>query len=886
MSTVAQAFDNALKHHQAGDLRQAEEVCREILNADGQHVDSLHLLGLVAYQSGRNDLAVDYIGQAVRLQPNSAATRCNLGLAFLAQGKLDEAAVSLLEAIRLNPQYVLAHNNLGSVFKDQGKLDRAVASWRHAIRVKPDFAEAHSNLGAALLAQGKPAEATASLQQAVRYKPDYAGAHCNLGIAFANQGKLDEAVASYRRAVHLKPDYAAAHNYLGMTLVQQKKLDEAAASFRRALALQPNDSDAHFNLATVLKLQGKPDEAAASYQQALRRKPDFVAAHVRLGLLLAEQGKPDEAATCYRRALELRPDDVDALYNLGSALKDQGLLDEAVASWRQALRLKPDLAEAHNNIAVALMEQGKPEEAVPSLRLAVHYRTDYASAYSNLGTALKDLGQFEEAVASWRQAVRLRPGDAATVGALLHELQHECRWEDLTTLSQRVVEFVDGSDKSPRDGNLAAMPTDATAVSPFVFFALPAPTTASQQLRCAQQWVDRCIKTVAVVGHKPAFDRPANPRAKITIGYVSADFHAHATAYLIAELLEKHDRDRFRVFGYSYGPDDRSPIRRRLIDGMDRFVDLRNVSNAEAARGIAADEVDILVDLKGHSRQARTQIFAYRPAPIQVNYLGYPGTMGAPFMDYILVDDFIVPADQQPFFTEKLVHLPGCYQVNDSQREISARTPSRAECGLPDEGFVFCCFNNGYKITPAMFDVWMDLLKAVPGSVLWLLEVNRLAPANLGREAEARGVAAQRLVFAPRQPLAEHLARHRAADLFLDCFPVNAHTTASDALWTGLPLLTIAGETFVSRVAGSLLRTVGLPELITTSLQDYADTALRLARDPSLLGDLRAALAESRKTSRLFDGDRFARSLEQAFVKMWETYAAGEPPRALAVNDA
>ena len=289
---------------------------------------------------------------------------------------------------------------------------------------------------------------------------------------------------------------------------------------------------------------------------------------------------------------------------------------------------------------------------------------------------------------------------------------------------------------------------------------------------------------------------------------------------------------------------------------------------------IAADGVDILVDLKGYTQDARTQILAFRPAPIQVNYLGYPGTMGAPFMDYILVDDFVVPPDQQPFFTEKLVHLPGCYQVNDSQREISPQTPSRAECGLPEKGFVFCCFNNSYKITPEMFDVWMGLLKAVPGSVLWLLEGNRFVPANLCREAEARGVAAERLVFAPRKPLPEHLARHRLADLFLDTFPVNAHTTASDALWAGCPVLTLAGETFVSRVAGSLLRTVGLPELVTTSLEDYQAMALRLARDPELLAHVRARLEANRKNCPLFDGGQFARNLEKAYATMWDTYAA------------
>jgi predicted O-linked N-acetylglucosamine transferase (SPINDLY family) len=325
-------------------------------------------------------------------------------------------------------------------------------------------------------------------------------------------------------------------------------------------------------------------------------------------------------------------------------------------------------------------------------------------------------------------------------------------------------------------------------------------------------------------------------------------------------------------------------MRRRLAKAFDSFWDIKNISFKEAAQRIAADGVDILVDLKGYTKDDRSKILALRPAPIQVNYLGYPGTMGAAFMDYILVDDFVVPAEQQSYFTERLVHLPGCYQVNDSQREISSHTPSRAACGLPETGFVFCCFNSSYKITPDVFELWMGLLKVVPGSVLWLLECNRFAPANLRREAEAHGVAAARLVFSPRAALAEHLARHRLADLFLDTFPVNAHTTASDALWAGCPVLTMAGETFISRVAGSLLRSLGLSELITTSLGEYAEMAVRLARDEELLAGLRARLEANRKTSRLFDAGQFARSLEQAYFKMWEIYTSGEPPRPFAVS--
>jgi predicted O-linked N-acetylglucosamine transferase (SPINDLY family) len=313
-------------------------------------------------------------------------------------------------------------------------------------------------------------------------------------------------------------------------------------------------------------------------------------------------------------------------------------------------------------------------------------------------------------------------------------------------------------------------------------------------------------------------------------------------------------------------------------------VDLKKASFVDAARRIAEDEVDILVDLKGHTQHARTHILALRPAPIQVNYLGYPGTMAAPFMDYILVDDFVVPADQQPFFTEKLVHLPGCYQVNDSKRPIAATTPTRAECGLPEAGFVFCCFNSCFKISPPIFEVWMRLLTAVPESILWLFEDNPIACDNLRNEAQSRGVPPQRLVFAPRRSLPDHLARYRLADLFLDTVPYNAHTTTSDALWVGCPVLTMAGKTFASRVAGSLLRSVGLPELMTMSLEEYEAMALRLAREPELLASLRHLLEANRKTCDLFNGEKFARHVERAYATMWEIYASGDSPRPFAVE--
>jgi predicted O-linked N-acetylglucosamine transferase (SPINDLY family) len=368
------------------------------------------------------------------------------------------------------------------------------------------------------------------------------------------------------------------------------------------------------------------------------------------------------------------------------------------------------------------------------------------------------------------------------------------------------------------------------------------------------------------------------------VAYLSADFHTHATAFLIAELFERHDRTRFEVLGVGFDRDDQSNIRRRLVASFDRFHDMRTQSDLGAARLLYDLEVDIAVDLKGYTQDCRPEILSHRPAPVQVSYLGYPGTM-ADFIDYIIADATVLPFDQEAFYSEKIVHLPETYQVNDRQRRIAERAPTRQEAGLPD-GFVFCCFNNNHKITPTIFDVWMRLLKAVPDSALWLLADNAAAEANLRREAQVRDIAPERLVFAGRQKLDDHLARHRLADLFLDTLPYNAHTTASDALWAGLPVLTCQGQAFAGRVAASLLKAVGLDELVTHSLVDYEAAALRLAHDRLHLGELRMRLGQQRTTSALFDTDRFCGHLEAAYVTMDEIRRRGGHPRNFAVSPA
>jgi protein O-GlcNAc transferase len=597
-------------------------------------------------------------------------------------------------------------------------------------------------------------------------------------------------------------------------------------------------------------------------------EPGTAGAHGALGRVLRDQGRLEDAAASYRKAAALEPQNATFHNDLGNVLAEQGMLAEAIACYQQALETCPDYAEAYNNLANLNQMTGRLEEAAAGYQKAISLRADYAEAYRNLGSLLCRQGKLSEAISALRSALSLDPGYGEATALLEHQMRHACEWKGLDALSRSLIYMVEQGSGS---------------VNPFGFLCLE--STPAQQLLCARQWAAQNVHCTS--GETPfPFGDQDNDDGQITVGYLSADFHEHATAHLISELFSRHDRNRFRIVGYSYGPDDGSPARERLITSFDRFVDIQNESFVESARRIRADGVQILVDLKGYTADARPKIMALRPAPIQVNYLGYPGTMGSEAIDYVIVDRIVVPPQEQAFFTERLVHLPNCYQANDSTRMISERIPSRQQCGLPERGFVFCCFNASYKITPKVFNVWIRLLKTVPKGVLWLLDSNPYATANLKREAEARGVGAERLVFAGHLPYPDHLARFAVADLFLDTFPYNAHTLTSDALWGGCPVVTYSGRTFPSRVAGSLLRSVGLPELVCGSLTEYEKLASALARDPERLLGVRQKLRTARSAAPVFDTRRFARHLEAAFETMWELHRRGETSRPFAVSDA
>lgn len=679
-------------------------------------------------------------------------------------------------------------------------------------------------------------------------------------LALQEEGDLEQARRLYERALALAPERPSVMNNLAAVCLKLEKYAEAKRLCERILETNPEDEVALLNLGNCQIKLNSAEEALVSYENALKIKPDYADAISNRGNALLELKRLDEALASYDRALAIKPDYADALYNRGNALLELKRPEEALASYDRALAIKPDYAEALYNRGNAFLRLRRLEEALASYNRALAIKPDHVGALNNRAIVLLDLNRREEVVTTYRKLLGAAPDHPYVRGYLLNAQLHCCEWAEYDNSVAQITEAV-------RAGKRADAPFNFLAIS----------DSAADQLRCAQTCVADEYPAVSEAvwrGEKYRHDR-------IRLAYLSADFH-QAIAHMMTGLFEAHDRARFELTAVSFGPQPGDEMKARLIGAFDRYIDARDISDEDVARLIRQWEIDIAVDLQGYTQGCRLGVLAHRAAPVQVNYLGYPGTMGADYIDYIIGDRYVIPREHHPYYAEKVVYLPDCYQVS-YKRKVAGRTPVRAESGLPEKAFVFCCFNNNYKITPIVFHGWMRLLNKVEGSVLWLLEDNKAVALNLRQEAGRKGVVPERLVFAPRTGIEEYLARYRLADLFLDTLPYNAHATASDALWAGVPVVTRLGNTFAGRVAASLLQAAGLRELVTTTWEDYERLALELATDGKRLADIGARLAQNRATHPLFDTDRFRRHIEAAYITMWERDQRGEPPASFAV---
>jgi predicted O-linked N-acetylglucosamine transferase (SPINDLY family) len=622
--------------------------------------------------------------------------------------------------------------------------------------------------------------------------------------------------------------------------------------------------EGRFNAAVGLHRAGRAGEAASVYREILAARAGHGHAAYNLGVALRSLGRTREAIEIWTGLAEREPDRVDALLGLSRAYRS---LNDDVRSLDFATRAaaqRPQSGDAHNLRSNALRSLGRSTEALAALDAAVAAEPGYALAHSNRGHLLSALKRHAEAVQSYRAAREIEPGLPDLTGALLDQQMRCCDWRDFGVLQAEV-----------RDGVRRGEPVTI----PFTFLAHnddPADQMACVRTHLKGRFPD--WPPAVWTGQTYRHDR-------IRVGYVSSDLRVHAVAQLLVGLLERHDRSRFEIHAYALPPSVEDDMRARVRAACDVFNDVASLDDAAIAKAIRAAEIDIAIDLNGYTTHCRPGIFARRCAPVQINYLGYPGAMGSLTADYILADSTVIPEAESDHYDEKIIRLPFAYQPNDDRRRIAETTPTRSEAGLPEAGFVFCCFNASYKITPPVFDIWAGLLRDVPDSVLWLLGGDAVIEDNLRHELRARGVAPERLVFAPKAPLPEHLARHRLADLFLDTLPYNAHTTASDALWAGLPLVTCTGRSFAARVAASLLRATGLPDLVTGSLEDYRALALDLARNPEKLSALRTRLAANLPGAPLFDTDRTRRQVEAAYEIAWRRKMAGLDPRSFNVPE-
>ncbi len=697
--------------------------------------------------------------------------------------------------------------------------------------------------------------------QILESEPDnFQALHC-FGLVEASAGHLQRAKSLVGRALEIQPtDIQVLENYATI-LFQLQEYEDALQISRRGLQISPNSVSCLYAGAIALYKLRRLEESISQFDRLLAVAPNHIAAINERGSVLAEMRKYDAALTSFHKVLSLEPRYVGAHLNIGNVYGLLRRYDEAIAAYGDALTLQPDLADAWLGCGNVHVRRKRYDEALAAFDKALALKPDLAGAWLGRGNVFAELRRYSDALAAFDKAFMLKPDDPFAEGARLHAKMRLCDW----------------SNFEAECAHLQASIRAGVPMSPFAVLAASA--SAQIQLQCASVFSSAEYPGAGA----PLWRGDRYNHRRIRLAYLSADFGEHPVSFLMAGVFERHDQERFETVAISYRPPDHSDLSDRVRDSFDQFTDVQERSDAEVANLIRDLEIDIAVDLMGHTSNSRTAILAHRPAPVQINYLGYPGTMGAEYIDYIVGDRWVIPEEQRQFYSEKVICLPNTFQANDSARKISDPCPSRTAAGLPENAFVFCAFNNSYKITPHVFDVWMRLLQQVPGSVLWLVADTPAVEGNLRREAEGRGVDAGRLIFASRIAYADYLARYRLADLCLDTLPFNAGTTASDALWAGVPLVTCMGEAFSSRMAASLLQAIGMPEMITDSIAEYEALVAKLAGDPELMASTRMKLAHNRLNQPLFDTALFTRHLEGAYVATHERAQAGLAPDHIVV---
>ncbi|KAL0830698.1 hypothetical protein ABMA28_002832 [Loxostege sticticalis] len=1016
ISTVG-LLELAHREYQAGDYESAELHCMQLWRQDGTNTGVLLLLSSIHFQCRRLDKSAHFSTLAIKQNPLLAEAYSNLGNVYKERGQLQEALENYRHAVRLKPDFIDGYINLAAALVAAGDMEQAVQAYVTALQYNPDLYCVRSDLGNLLKALGRLDEAKACYLKAIETRPDFAVAWSNLGCVFNAQSEIWLAIHHFEKAVALDPNFLDAYINLGNVLKEARIFDRAVAAYLRALNLSPNNAVVHGNLACVYYEQGLIDLAIDTYRRAIELQPNFPDAYCNLANALKEKGQVADAEECYNTALRLCPSHADSLNNLANIKREQGYIEEATRLYLKALEVFPEFAAAHSNLASVLQQQGKLNEALMHYKEAIRIQPTFADAYSNMGNTLKEMqdvagalqcytraiqinpafadahsnlasihkdsGNIPEAIQSYRTALKLKPDFPDAYCNLAHCLQIVCDWTDYEARMKKLVSIVAEQLEKNR----------LPSVHPH--HSMLYPLTHEFRKAIAARHANLCLEKVQVL-HKPPYKFPRDLQGRLRIGYVSSDFGNHPTSHLMQSVPGLHDRTKVEIFCYALSPDDGTTFRSKIAREAENFIDLSQMPcNGKAADKIYADGIHILVNMNGYTKGARNEIFALRPAPVQVMWLGYPGTSGASYMDYLVTDAVTSPVELASQYSEKLAYMPHTYFVGDHKQmfphlqerlilsdkvrshnnlgsvadnvavinatdlsplventdikeikevvraarpveislkvaELPTTTPietmiasgqvqtsvngvilqnglattqtnnkaatgeevpqsivitTRQQYGLPDDAVVYCNFNQLYKIDPLTLHMWVYILKHVPNSVLWLLRFPAVGEPNLQATAQQLGLPPGRIIFSNVAAKEEHVRRGQLADVCLDTPLCNGHTTSMDILWTGTPVVTLPGETLASRVAASQLNTLGCPELIARTRQEYQDIAVRLGTDREYLKAIRAKVWSARSESPLFDCKAYASGLELLYARMWARHARGERPDHIQATD-
>ena len=810
------------------------------------------------------DASIQSYQDALTIEADHAEAHNNLGNVFKEVGKLDEAIKSYKKAISLKPDYVEAYYSLGSTFYDSEKLEEAVVCFSKIVELKPRFSLIHNNLGNILRELGRFNEAILSYENAISIDPDFFEVYFNLGVTFQDMKDYINSVNYYKKAVKNNENYPEAHNNLGVAYKELKEYDLAIKSYNKAIDLRPEYADAYSNLGILFKELGHLDKAIKCHEQVIDFQPDNADAHFNLGMILYNYGRLDSAVDCYKKAIKADTEYTEAYNNLGLILMESGILDEAKKYFENASIINPKDALAFNHLGIVYRRLHNLNDSVKYFEKAISINPSYPDAFANLGNALKDIRSYDKALINYQRAYDLNSSVEYLLGKILHTKMHLCIWDDFSRqLNELEIQINDNLKR----------------VDAFTFMAL-LDNPRLQQKVSEVYAKDKFPKSNVLpeisiyTGHN-----------KIRVGYFSGDFREHPVSSLTANLYEIHNRDQFEIYAFSFGSDTNDKMNLRIKSGVDHFHDVQSMSHKDIVLLTRSLEIDIAVDLSGLTGSGKTDIFAMSVAPVQLSYIGFLGTMGAPYYDYLIADQITIPTENQKYYSEKIAYLPS-YQINDSKEAPPEVFFTRKNFGLPETGFVFCCFNNTYKITPDTFDSWMRILKSVKDSVLIIYVNLDSARENLMKEASLRAVDPNRLIFAKRLDREQYLARYRVVDLFLDTLPYNAATTASDALRMGLPVLTCRGKSFASRMAASVISAVNLSELITETREEYESLAIELATNQVKFKKIKDKLNNNLSTAPLYDTAKFTENLESAYTIMYQRYHDGIEPDHIYIENS